>query len=161
MKTVWPTGQFGGRQTVSEIHEGFEKLKRFFKRKRRSLAQRPHLPVQPDMEWGAEAEKRAMVWLRDSGYEPVDESHMNKGWDIACEQLKFEVKGRKSHRTAIRLSQNEWGAAKRSKKNYTVLIFCAATKAALNSAIPQKIVDPTRNPESWREQVVLEYVFLE
>jgi hypothetical protein len=161
MESIWPTGQFGGRQTVSIIHEGADRLLRFLKKKRRSFAQRPHLPVQPDMEWGVEAEKRAMAWLREQGLDPLNEADLNKGWDISCGELKFEVKGRKSHRTAIRLTQNEWAAAKRLKKQYTVLIFTAATKDSLKSATPQQIVDPTSNPESWKERVVFEYVFVE
>lgn len=80
------------------------------------------------MEWGVEAEKRAMAWLREQGLDPVNEADLHKGWDISCGDLKFEIKGRKSHRTAIRLTQNEWTAAKRLKKHYTVLIFTAATK---------------------------------
>jgi hypothetical protein len=161
MESIWPTGQFGGRQTVSIIHEGADRLLRFLKKKRRSFAQRQHLPVQPDMEWGGEAENRAMAWLREQGLDPVNEADQNKGWDISCGELKFEVKGRKSHRTAIRLTQNEWAAAKRLKKRYTVLIFTASNKDSLKSARPQQIVDPTSNPESWKERVVLEYVLVE
>lgn len=162
MKSIWPTGQFGGLQTVSKIHEGAEQLLRFLKKKKgQSFAQRPHLPVQPDMEWGVEAENRAMIWLRDQGLDPVNEAHLNKGWDIACGELKFEVKGRKSHKTAIRLSQNEWAAAKRVKKQYTVLLFTAATKDSLKSAVPKQIVDPTSNPQSWKERIVREYVLVE
>jgi hypothetical protein len=161
MTSIWPTGQFGGRQTVSIIHEGADRLVRFLKKKRRSFAHRPHLPIQPDMEWGAEAEKRAMAWLRELGLDPANEADLHKGWDIACGDLKFEVKGRKSHMTAIRLTQNEWAAAKHLKKQYTVLIFTAANKEALIRATPQQIVDPASNPESWKERVVLEYVLVE
>src|SRR5439155_12601791 len=145
----------------SIIHEGAERLLRFLKKKSRSFAHRPHLPVQPDMEWGVEAENRAMAWLREQGLDPVNEANLNKGWDISCGELKFEVKGRKSHRTAIRLTQNEWAAAKRLKKQYTVLIFTAANKDSLKWATPQQIVDPTSNPESWQERAVLEYVLVE
>jgi hypothetical protein len=161
IESVWPDGQFGGLQTVSRIHTGADQLLRLLNKKRRSFAQRSHLPVQPDMEWGAEAENRAMAWLREQGLAPVNEAPLNKGWDIRCGDLKFEVKGRKSRRTAIRLSQNEWAAAKRLKKQYTILIFTAATKHSLKSAMPQQIVDPTSNPESWKERVVLEYVLVD
>ena len=102
-----------------------------------------------------------MAWLREQGLDPVNEADQNKGWDISCGELKFEVKGRKSRRTAIRLTQNEWAAAKHLKKQYTVLIFTAANKDSLKSATPQQIVDPTSNPESWKERVVLEYVLVE
>ena len=158
MESVWPTGQFGGRRTVSIIHEGADQLLQFLKINRRSFAQRAHLPIQPDMEWGVQAENRAMAWLREQQLNPVNEANLNKGWDISCGELKFEVKGRKSHKTAIRLSQNEWAAAKRLKKQYTVLIFTAATKRLLSSATPQQMVDPSSNPESWKERIVLEYV---
>jgi hypothetical protein len=162
MESIWPTGQFGGRQTVTIIHEGADRLLNFLKKKRRSFAQRPHLAVQPDMEWGIEAEARAMIWLRDQGLDdPVNEANLNRGWDISCGELKFEVKGRKSHRTAIRLTENEWRAAKWLKKRYTVLIFTAATKDALKRTTPQQIADPTSNPESWKERVVSEYIFVE
>jgi hypothetical protein len=161
MATIWPTGQFGGRQTVSMIHDGAEKLLRLLKRKRRSFAQRPHLPIQPDMEWGVEAEARAMAWLREHERDPVNESELKKGWDISCDDDKFEVKGRKSHRTAVRLTQNEWKAAKRWKKKYTILVFTAANKDDLKRAKPKEIVDPTSNPESWKERVVYEYVLVE
>jgi hypothetical protein len=161
METIWPTGQFGGRQTVSIIHEGADRLLRFLKKKRRSFAQRPHLPIQPDMEWGVEAESRAMAWLREQGYDPVNESDQNKGWDISSGEDKFEIKGRKSQRTAIRLTQNEWTAAKLLKRRYTVLIFTAATKDDLKRAKPKQIADPTNNPESWKERVVYEYVLVE
>src|SRR5262249_16626043 len=74
LQTIWPTGQFGGRQTVSIVHAGENKLLRLLKGKRRSLTRRAHLPIQPDMEWGKEAEARAMAWLREKGYHPVNES---------------------------------------------------------------------------------------
>ncbi len=108
-----------------------------------------------------EAEARAVTWLRERGYDPVNESHLNKGWDISCGEEKFEIKGRKSHRTAIRLSQNEWTAAKRFKKQYAVLIFTAANENDLQHAKPKQIVDPVNNPESWRRRVVYEYVLVE
>lgn len=161
MKSIWPEGQFGGRQTVSIIREGADQLLRFLKRKRRSFAQRRSLPVHPDMEWGIEAEKRAMAWLSKQGLDPVNEADLNKGWDISCGKWKFEVKGRKSDRTAIRLSQNEWAAAKKLKKQFTVLVFTAATKKALKSAVPQQFPDPSSNPESWNVRIVREYVLVE
>jgi Protein NO VEIN, C-terminal len=113
------------------------------------------------MEWGEEAEARAMEWLRKQGRKPINDSHLNKGWDIACGDDKFEVKGRKSKGTAIRLSQNEWAAAKRLKKRYTVLVFTAATKGKLHRAMPKQIADPASNPESWQPRVVYEYILVE
>jgi hypothetical protein len=161
MERIWPTGQFGGRQTVSHVHNGGDRLLRFLKRKRRSFAHRAHLPIQPDMEWGRAAEARAMAWLRELGREPVNEADLHKGWDISCGEDKFEVKGRKSERTAVRLTENEWMAAKRLKKQYTVLIFTAATKAALEEARPRQMVDPANNPESWMPRAVWEYLLVD
>lgn len=161
LESIWPRGQFGGRRTVSKIHKGAKKLARFLGKKRRSFAKRKGLPIQPDMEWGRKAEKRAMEWLRKRGHKPVNEAKLNKGWDISCGELKFEVKGRKSDKTAIRLSQNEWAAARSLRKNYTVLIFTAANENSLKSARPREIVDPTNSPESWEERMVFEYVLNE
>jgi uncharacterized protein DUF3883 len=161
MESIWPTGQFGGRQTVSVIRDGADRLLKFMRSKRRSFARRRHLPIQPDMEWGVEAESRAMAWLRQQAYHPVNESDLNKGWDIACGEEKFEVKGRRSHRTAIRLSQNEWIAAKRVNKHYAVLIFTAANKKDLQQAKPKQIVDPANNPGSWRQRIMYEYILVE
>ena len=59
------------------------------------------------------------------------------------------------------MSENEWAAAKRFKKRYTVLIFTAATKAKLQQAKPKQIADPASNPESWQPRVVYEYILLE
>jgi hypothetical protein len=161
LEDIWPTGQFGGRQTVSLVHDGEERFLRILKKKRRSFARGSHLPIKPDMEWGMEAEARAMTWLREHGYDPVNESSLNKGWDISCGEEKFEIKGRKSHRTAVRLTQNEWMAARRFKRQYAVLIFTAANKDDLQQAEPKQIVDPANNPESWKKRVVYEYILLE
>jgi len=113
------------------------------------------------MEWGAEAEARAMIWLLEQGYHPVNDSHLNKGWDISCLEKKFEVKGRKSHRTAVRMSQNEWIAAKRFKEQHTVLIFTATNKSDLQRATPRQISNLANNPESWKQRVVYEYVLVD
>jgi predicted Mrr-cat superfamily restriction endonuclease len=161
IERIWPSGQFGGRQTVSTIREGVERLLKLLSKRQRSFAGRAHLPIRPDMEWGKEAEARAMAWLRKQGRKPLNESDLNKGWDIACGDDKFEVKGRKSKRTAIRLSQNEWAAAKRLKKRYTVLVFTAATKEKLHQAMPKQIADPPSNPESWQPRPVYEYILVE
>lgn len=161
VKEIWPSGHFGGRQTVSIINKGVDRLLKLLKEKPRKFAHQQHLPVVPNKEWGVEVEDRAMEWLRSQGLEPRNEANLNKGWDISCGDYKFEVKGRKSKRTAIRLTQNEWGAAMRLKKQYTVLIFTASNKASLDSATPQQVVDPASNPESWKERVVLEYVYVE
>jgi hypothetical protein len=163
MDRIFVNSQFGGRQTVSRIHDpgGIEKLQKLLKTKKRSFSQSPGLTIQPDKEWGTQAERRAMVWLCEQGYRPVNEADQNKGWDIACGDYKFEIKGRKSDRTAIRLTQNEWRAAKQHKKRYTVLIFTAATKDELKTAKPIQIPDPTSNPELWKERIVSEYILVQ
>ena len=160
MKMIWPDGRFGGLQTVSQIHDGADRLQKLLKRRRRPLTPHAHLPVQPDNEWGKQAEERAMIWLRKQGLHPVNEAHLNKGWDISCGDEKFEVKGRKSFQTAVRLSQNEWRAAKKYQKQYTLLIFTAPTLNALKNAVPQEFVDPA-NTESWKKRIVYEYVLFE
>lgn len=109
------------------------------------------------MEWGKEVEERAMEWLRDQGRKPVNESDQNLGWDISCDDDVFEVKGRKSDRTAVVVSENEWRAAKKLKKRYTVLVFTAANKAALEAAEPVEYCDPASNPESWNEKMRISY----
>ncbi|MEN6458002.1 MAG: DUF3883 domain-containing protein [Thermoguttaceae bacterium] len=161
LERIWPTGQFGGRQTVSAVHDGADRFLRSLKKQRRSFARGTHLPIRPDLEWGKEAESRAMAWLRARNYDPVDESHLNKGWDISCGDEKFEVKGRKSHRTAVRLTQNEWAAAKRLKKRYAVLVFTAMNREELRRAVPKQIVDPFNNPESWKKRAIYEYILVE
>ena len=112
------------------------------------------------MEWGREAEKRALAWLRSNGFHPKDVAHLNRGWDIEYESMKCEIKGRKTSNTAIRLSDNEWRAASKHGKNYTVLIFTASSKGALGRVNPVEIVDPIEN-EIWRKRVRYEYVLEE
>jgi hypothetical protein len=163
IKAIWPAGQFGGLMTVSRVHHGADRFFKFLRRKRREFAQGPHLPRQPDMEWGKEAEARAMEWLATRYDNPVDESTYNFGWDIRCGDDVFEVKGRKSDRTAVVLTENEWRAAKRLKRRYTVLIFTAANKADLKFAEPSELCDPANNPESWieKQRTIYEYVLQE
>lgn len=160
IRSVWPGGRFGGNQTVTEIVKGADRFFKLLGRKSRPFVIRPRLPVRPDMEWGREAEARAMAWLKARGYAPRNVAHLNQGWDITCGEEVFEVKGRKTPATAIRLSQNEWGAAKRLKKRYTVLVFTASTKEALRKAVPVQIPDPSRT-ESWTPKVTYEYVLAE
>jgi hypothetical protein len=85
----------------------------------------------------------------------------NKGWDIECGDDLYEVKGRKSRRTKIRLTQNEWAAAKKHKKRYSLLLFTAGDERALRRQSPKEFPNPTET-ESWTEtpRTVYEY-FLE
>ncbi|OFW33940.1 MAG: hypothetical protein A3J28_05635 [Acidobacteria bacterium RIFCSPLOWO2_12_FULL_60_22] len=156
---LWPSGRFGGIQTVSEIKRGEDiiKIKTLLRRTRKTFTARPRLPIRPDMEWGRAAEERAMKWLRERGYKPQDVTRLNKGWDITCGDDRFEVKGRKSHSVAVRLSQNEWNAARHLKAKYTLLIFTAPTLEKLRRSVPDQIPDPTRT-EVWSRRVTYEYI---
>jgi hypothetical protein len=149
---------YGGRQTVSRIDATATDLNALLRAERRVVRSRGSIPFRPDKEWGDKAEDRAMKWLRDEGYEPQNVAKQNKGWDIECGDEVFEVKGRKSLSTLVRLTENEWRAANRLGKRYTLLIFTAADEKKLRSAQPEKFPDPART-ESWtaRERVVLEY----
>jgi hypothetical protein len=112
------------------------------------------------MEWGQAAEARAGEWLKERGYVPQNVAHLNKGWDITCGEDKFEVKGRKSAGVGVRVSQNEWKAARKFKGRYTILIFTASTLDKLKNASPVQIPDPTRT-QSWTRRVTYEYVLAE
>ncbi|OGR41949.1 MAG: hypothetical protein A2X35_11625 [Elusimicrobia bacterium GWA2_61_42] len=160
IQSIWPGGRFGGNQTLSEVEKGAERFMKFLKKKRSAFVPRSRVSSHPDMEWGKEAEARAMVWLGERGYQPTNVAHLNVGWDITCGNSRFEVKGRKSPRSAVRLSQNEWRAAKKFKREYTVLIFTAPTKEALQMTTPMQIPDPTRT-ESWTPRVMYEYILAE
>jgi hypothetical protein len=157
INSIWPGGHFGGNQVVSRVHQGSDQFFKVLKRKRRMFAAGSHLPRRPDMEWGKEVEQRAFEWLREQNLNPLDESDQNLGWDISCDDDVYEVKGRKSRRTTVVMSENEWRAAKRLKKRYTVLVFTAANKAALDVAKPVQYCDPASNPESWNEKMRVTY----
>ena len=112
------------------------------------------------MEWGRAAEKRAMQWLKARGKKPVDVSSFKYGWDIECGDQKFEVKGRKSIATRIRLTENEWNAAKKLGKRYTLLLFTSSTRWYLDKAIPKQFPDPVRT-EDWSKKATFEYFLRE
>ena len=160
IQSIWPDGRFGGNQTLTEVRRGAERFIKFLNKKRPAFVPRPRLPSHPDMEWGKEAEARAMLWLKERGYQPKNVARLNVGWDISCGNNKFEVKGRKLVRSAVRLSQNEWRAAKKFRKEYTVLVFTAPTKDALRKTAPMQIPDPTRT-ESWTPRIMYEYILAE
>lgn len=83
-----------------------------------------------------------MAWLKERGLKPKNVADLKCGWDIECGENKFEVKGRKSFQTAIRLTENEWKAAQKFGKRFTILLFTAATKTKLDKAKPRKIPIP-------------------
>jgi hypothetical protein len=159
IRSIWPNGNFGGLQTVSLVKGGSDRFQRFMKRFRRAKvrSRRGHLPVQPDMEWGRAAEERAMQWLKDKGRKPQDVADRHLGWDISCGDEMFEVKGRKSAKTVIRLTQNEWNAAKKHGKKFTILLFTAPNREKLKVATPVKIPDPT-NTREWNRRAIYEYL---
>lgn len=157
MRSVWTNGRFGGNQTLAKVTTRIEQFINLVNRKRSKSRTRPKLPHTPDKEWGKESEDRAMVWLKERGYNPESVAHLNVGWDITCGNNRFEVKGRKSSWSAVRLSQNEWRAAEKHGKLYTVLIFTAPTSEALSKAVPIQIPDPTKT-ESWARRVIYEYI---
>jgi len=149
---------FGGLQTVSAVRGDPVKPRR---QHRRKIAHR-RLPFRPDMEWGRAAEDRAMRWLKARGYNPENVADMHVGWDITCGDLKFEVKGRKSERTAILLTENEWKAARKFGKKYTVLLFTAPTHVKLKTASPAKFPDPTKTAEWERKRrITFEYILVD
>ncbi len=114
----------------------------------------------PDKEWGRAVELRALRWLRKLGAKPVDVAVHCYGWDIECGENKFEVKGRKSEATKIRLTENEWKAAQKHGKRYALLIFTASTKTKLDHTNPKEIPDPSRTAE-WNRKPIFEYFLYE
>lgn len=151
--SIFHSANFGSPKTLSRIHEGREDLLRYLnlvkskQRERRSSGK----PQRPDPEWGRLAELRALAWLRNRGYEPDDVAHMSRGWDIECAGLKYEVKGRKTHRTRIILTNNEFTKARQYQDNYALLIFTARTPTELSQATPEEFVNPANTLE-WEQQ---------
>jgi hypothetical protein len=151
-------GRFGGCQTVSAVKSDPDHLFKPPRQHRRKIGHR-RPPFRPDMEWGLAAEDSAMQWLKAKGYKPENVADLYVGWDITCGDEKFEVKGRKSERTAIRLTENEWKAARKLGKTYTILLFTAPTHEKLKTANPAKFPDPTRTA-GWerKRRITFEYV---
>lgn len=156
IRKIWPDGRFGGRLTVTKVDSGVEHRLKSVPGKRIRKA-KPSLPVRPDKEWGVAAERRAMIWLKERGYRPKNVADRNLGWDIESGSYKFEVKGRKTTLTAIRLTENEWRAARKHKEKFTLLLFTAPTEAKLKKAKPQQIPNPTQS-QQWRRRITYEYV---
>jgi len=157
IKRIWKDGKFGGRQTVTEVDGQIDEILKLVHRKP-SRKPRPsgNAAWRPDQEWGHLAEERAMKWLRAIGKKPVNVARLNRGWDIECGKDKFEVKGRKSAKTTIRFTANEWRAAKTLNKRYALLLITAPTIAKLARATPLQIADPA-NTEEWTPKATFEY----
>lgn len=149
----------GAIQTVSRVRQGADRLIRALGRAEVMPIRRASrtLPMAPDAEWGRAAEERALAWLRGQGFRPKDVARDCLGWDIEVGDSKYEVKGRRTTKTAIKLTENEWKAARRHGKRYTLLIFTAATSAELRGAKPREVIDPARFG-AWRTRRVLEYL---
>lgn len=159
MQTIWGTGRIGGVQTVSKVQSEPRKFRIYL---RHHAIQKPHnkqkrVPWPPDKEWGRLAEQRAMKWL---GPNAKNVASKCLGWDIECGAYKYEVKGRKSVSTTVRLTKNEWKAAKKYKKKYTLLLFTASTKEELSKAEPREITNPTQT-EKWNIRLIREYLLNE
>jgi hypothetical protein len=158
--STWKTGFFGGQQTVSEVNTGLAKLRKILGKAKPLKAKKPQTVTgvtwHPDKEWGRAAELRAMSWLRGNRRKPDDVADRCYGWDIECGEDKFEVKGRKSPATKIRLTENEWKAANRVGKRYSLLIFTAADLEKLKVAQPVRIPDPAKTAE-WSKKPIFEY----
>jgi len=152
---IFDNANFGSPKTVSQIHKGKDNLFNYLglgqtKRGRRKEHGRPQ---RPDPEWGRLAELRALAWLRGQNYRPIDVAHLSRGWDIECNALKYEVKGRKTLGTRIIMTDNEFKKAKRYTNNYVLLIFTAKTSMELSQAVPDVFVDPS-NSLSWGTQII-------
>lgn len=154
---IWPNGRFGGLQTVSRIKSTSDLLRNLEKGKFPN--KNGHKQWHPDKEWGRAAEIRAMAWLKSKGKFPKDVSKQNCGWDIECDQTHelYEVKGRKSHGNAVHLTENEWKAAQKHGKKYTLLIFTASTEEILKKVSPVQIPDPTRTRE-WTPKIHYDFI---
>jgi hypothetical protein len=159
--SIWPNGLFGGRQTVTRIRTNISNLRKLLgHRNSPRIISAKHVPFRPDKEWGREAERRALAFLRDKGMRPVDVSNQYKGWDIECGQALFEVKGRKSLNTTVRLTENEWNSAIKFGNRYTLLIFTAPSKRKLRKSFPKQIANPARS-EEWKKEATYEYFLKE
>ena len=158
VKKVWGKLNIGNRTAVSRIIKASSMpINLVIARKAKAKPKKAtKISWKPDAEWGKAAEKRAMEWLRSKGLKPIDVSAECKGWDIECDGIKYEVKGRHSRQYGIRLSQNEYEKAKKHKNNYYLLIFTAKTEAELKRANPKRIVDPAHS-EDWRRKKIYEY----
>lgn len=145
---IWPNNEFGGHQTVSKIEKNLRKLSHYLSGKiklvKTNKRSRGNPNWKPDKEWGREVELRAMKWLKEQHYKPVDVSEKCKGWDIECGDIYFEVKGRKNKRTTIRLTKNEFEASKIYKKKYNLLIFTASSKKQLEKTEPVRYPNPSK-----------------
>lgn len=105
---------------------------------------------------GRAAELRAIAWLKEHRRKPANVADQCFGWDVECGDNKFEVKGRKSAATRIRLTENEWKAAIKHGKRYSLLLFTAPNREKLKSAQPVRIPDPAKTAE-WSKRPVYEY----
>ena len=157
MRSIWKGGQFDGRLTVTKVGDEVDALRRLIRRSpSRKTRTAGNAQWRPDKEWGDNAEQRAMKWLKNRGKKPSNVAHLNRGWDIECGEEKYEVKGRKSAKTIVRLTENEWRAASKIGRRYTILLITAPTEAKLARANPLEIADPAKT-ERWTRKATYEY----
>ena len=158
---IWGPGHVGSVLTVARVLTGEAEFRRLIGQKARRKPRRVSgHRSKPDSNWGRAAELRAMEWLSGQGATPKDVAHLNLGWDIECGGRKYEVKGRRAPATTIRLTQNEYGQARRHRGNYLMLVFTAQTPEELAKAQPEVIPDPARTRE-WKVRTVKEYMLQE
>jgi len=158
---IWGPGRVGSIMTAARVHTGEAELRDLIRQKaQRKPGKARGSQTRPDSAWGRAAELRALEWLTEEGFEPRDVAHLCVGWDIECGPRKYEVKGRRTPATVIRLTENEYSKAEEHKGQYLILVFTAETLEELAEATPEVIPDPTRTRE-WGVRTVKEYLLSE
>jgi hypothetical protein len=160
-RVVWQRyvdGTFpGGVQTVSRLRVSGKQLAGSRPITRSVARGRRGVPHAPDAGWGRLAEERAIEWLCQRGRRPKDVAHLCKGWDVEDGDTKYEVKGRHTRGATVRLTENEFNAARRHGPRYVLLVFTARDSDVLRIAVPRQIPDPTRT-EEWGVRRIREYL---
>jgi hypothetical protein len=159
---IWGTARIGSIQTVARIRGGGGGgLLRLVGAKAKGRTTRVvGTRGRPDPLWGRAAEERALKWLSARGLKPRDVAHLSLGWDIECGDMKYEVKGRRSSMTVIRMTENEYKKALNHKEKYILLVFTAGSLAELKKCLPDKIPDPVRTRD-WAVRMAREYLMEE
>jgi hypothetical protein len=154
IESIWKSRP---HQTVARLLTGESKLLHLLKVRKSSAPRRAsgHF-TKPDAVWGRKAELRAMEWLRKNGKKPVDVAEKCFGWDIECGGVKYEVKGRRDSGNLVRLTQNEFKAAKKFGRNYVLLLLTAENERELSKVNPELMPDPARTRD-WSVHTIKEY----
>jgi len=157
------SGRIGSQQTAARVRAGRAALLRLIARKRKKGMKPRRVGGGhsiPDSSWGRMAELRAMDWLMNQGMRPRDVASLCVGWEIECGERKYEVKGRRTRATTIRLTENEYAQARKHRRHYMLLVFTAENEKELAKAEPKVIPDPTRTRD-WGVRIVREYLLHE